>query len=197
MIDRRFFIIFFMMFAFTGTLSYLVWKLFLIEKRMELDIEGAAYKDIDFHLPVAAFLKRCAASDNLSYVRRLFVNQWISSNQKDLASLIMYAQGATNYPDMKKAFANAIAKEPKKTGAASFITNSLNIIDQDPKLIDHINKSLKEGYSQPILALRGDMMQPDIDPKQYKKLLADYKKELSKWIDQKHGKLLDQIIAKL
>jgi len=200
MVDKRFFIIFLFMFAFTGGISYLVWRVFLIEKKIEteeIDIESCSYKEVDFYLPVNAFLKRCAASDKLSYVRRLFVNQWISSNQKDLATLIMYAQGATTYEDMKKAFMNAIDKEPSKTAAAKFIKSSLEIIDKDPTLIEHIDKSLKEGYSQPILRLRGDMMKPDIEDKDYKKFKNDYKKELKKWIDEKHGSLLDEIIEKL
>jgi len=199
MMDKRFVVVFLLMFIFTGISSYLVWKLFILEKKIEHQEDGepCAYKEIDFILPVQAFLKRCAASEELSYVRKLFVNQWISSNQKDLASLIMYAQGASNYDDLKKAFMIGIQKESEKVAAASFITSSIKIIDEDPKLIEHVSKSLKEGYGTSILALRGQMMQPDIDPKEYKKLRIEYKKELDKWINEKHGALLDKIIAKI
>ncbi|MBI2344732.1 hypothetical protein HYV10_01515 [Candidatus Dependentiae bacterium] len=199
MIDKRFFTVFLLMFIFTGIISFLVWRVFLLEKKVEVEQidKGCTYEDIDFNLPVKAFLKRCAASKELSYVRRLFVNQWISSNQKDLATLIMYAQGATNYEEMKKAFINSIEKEPSKTSAAKFITNAIDIIDKNLKLIEHVNSSLQQGYSQAIHSLRGEIMQSDKDGKEYKRLKNEYKKELYKWIDEKHGNLLDEIIAKL
>lgn len=199
MIDKRFLIIFTFMFCFTGVISYLVWRVFLLERffKIEQVQEGTAYEEVDFHIPVKTFLKRCAASPELSYVRRLFVNQWISSNQKDLAILIMYAQGSTNYEEMKKAFDNAITKEPSKTAAAKFITSAIGIIDKDPELIMHVNKSLQQGYTQAIHSLRGEIMQTEKDSKEYKRLITEYKKELYKWIDQKHGKLFDEIIAQL
>ncbi len=199
MIDKRFIAIFLLMFIFTGISSYLVWKLFILEKKIEQQEDGepCAYKEIDFILPVQAFLKRCASSDQLSYVRRLFVNQWISSNQQDLASLIMYAQGATNYQDLKKAFMIGIEKESQRAAAASFIVSAIKTIDEDSKLVEHVTRSLKEGYGPNILALRGQMMQLDIDTKEYKKLRIEYKKELDKWINEKHGELLDEIIAKM
>jgi hypothetical protein len=200
MIDKRFIAVFALMFIFTGISSYLVYKLFILEKKIEQQEEGheaCAYKEIDFTLPVQAFLKRCAASDQLSYVRRLFVNQWISSNQDDLTALIMYAQGANNYDELKKALAIGIAKESHATAAASFINSSIKTIDEDPKLVEHVTKSLKEGYGVDILALRGQMMQLDAESKEYKKLRAEYKKELDVWINDKHGKLLDEVIAKM
>lgn len=199
MIDKRFLVVFLFMFLFTGVTSYLVWRVFLLEKKVETEKieESTTYEDVDFHLPVKSFLKRCADSQELSYVRRLFVNQWISSNQKDLASLIMYVQGATNYEEMKKAFMNAIEKEPAKTAAAKFITNAIDIIDKDPKLVEYVTKSLQEGYSQPIHTLRGEIMQAEKDGKEYRRLKNEYKKELYKWIDEKHGDLLDKIIAQL
>ena len=40
-------------------------------------------------------------------------------------------------------------------------------------------------------------MQVDLNSKEYKELKNEYKKQLDKWIDKKHGKLLDQIIAKM
>lgn len=201
MVDKRFFIIFLFMFFFSGVTFYLVWRVFLLEQKVEHEIpeelDASVYEEVEFTLPVKSFLKRCAASEHLSYVRRLFVNQWISSNQKDLASLIMYAQGATNYDEMKKAFMNAIDQEPKKTGAAKFITNAIEIIDADSKLVDHVNKSLLQGYTQPIHSLRGEILQTDKDSKEYKRLILEYKKQLSAWIDENHGELLDEIIAKL
>lgn len=202
MIDKRFFIVFLFMFAVTGIGSYLVWRVFILEKKIEQsdlseEVDACVYEEIDFLLPVKSFLKRCAASDKLSYVRRLFVNQWISSNHKDLASLIMYAQGATNYEEMKKAFMNAVDKESKKTAAAKFITNALDIIDKDSKLIDHVNKSLQEGYTQKIHSLRGEIMQASREERDYQKLKTEYKQELESWISEKHGALLDEIIAQL
>lgn len=201
MVDKRFFIVFLFMFTVTGIGSYLVWRIFLLEKKVEHeipeDVEACVYEEVDFMLPVKSFLKRCAASDNLSYVRRLFVNQWISSNQKDLASLIMYAQGATNYDEMKKAFMNAVDKEPKKTAAAKFITNALEIIDKDSKLVEHVTKSLQEGYTQKIHSLRGEIMQASKEDRDYKRLKSEYRKELESWISEKHGDLLDEIIAQL
>lgn len=201
MVDKRFFIIFLFMFTVTGVCSYLVWRVFLLEKKVEHEIpeevDASVYEEVEFMLPVKSFLKRCAASENLSYVRRLFVNQWISSNHKDLAFLIMYAQGATNYEEMKKAFMNAIEKESDKTAAAKFITNALDIIDADPKLVEHVNKSLQEGYTQQIHSLRGEILQADKDGKDYKRLKNEYKKALESWINEKHGYLLDEIIAQL
>jgi hypothetical protein len=199
-IDKRFIAVFLLMFIFTGISSYLVYKLFILEKKIEHQDavhENCAYKEIDFTLPVQAFLKRCASSDQLSYVRRLFVNQWISSNQNDLTSLIMYAQGATNYDELKKAFMIGIEKESHATAAASFITGAIKTIDADPALIEHVTKSLKEGYGSAILALRGQMMKVDSESKEYKKLLIEYKNKLDAWINEKHGKLLDEVIAKM
>ena len=129
MVDKRFIVVFLLMFVFTGISSYLVWKLIVLERRIDNqeDLDRAyAYEEIDFALPVQAFLKRCAASQELSYVRRLFVNQWISSNQKDLASLIMYGQGAMTYEDLKKALLNGVSKETSKSAAGLFITSSFN-----------------------------------------------------------------------
>jgi hypothetical protein len=201
MIDKRFFIVFLFMFTITGIGSYLVWRIFLLEKKVEHeipeDVEACVYEEVDFLLPVKSFLKRCAASERLSYVRRLFVNQWISSNHKDLASLIMYAQGATNYEEMKKAFMNAVDKEPKKTAAAKFIINALDIIDKDSKLVEHVTKSLQEGYTQKIHSLRGEIMQASREERDYKRLKTEYRKELESWISEKHGDLLDEIIAQL
>ncbi len=201
MVDKKFVIVFVFMFAITGVGSYLVWRVFLLEQKVEQEledeVEACVYEEVDFMLPVKSFLKRCAASEKLSYVRRMFVNQWISSNQKDLASLIMYAQGATNYAEMKKAFMNAVDKEPKKTAAAKFITNAIDIIDKDPKLIEHVTKSLQQGYTQNIHSLRGEIMQAAKDGRDYKRLKAEYRKELESWISEKHGDLLDEIIAQL
>jgi hypothetical protein len=202
MIDKRFVVVFLFMFTVTSVCSYLVWRVFLLEQKVEEqeipdDVDACVYEEVDFMLPVKSFLKRCAASDRLSYVRRLFVNQWISSNHKDLASLIMYAQGATNYEEMKKAFMNAIDKEPKKSAAAKFITNALDIVDKDPKLIEHATKSLQEGYTQKIHSLRGEIMQASREDRDYKRLKNEYRKALEAWISEKHGDLLDEIIAQL
>ncbi len=198
---KKFVTVFLCMFVCTIICSYVVWRIFWYEKKITYEIpeeiDASMYEEVEFMLPVKAFLKRCAASNNLSYVRSLFVNQWISSNQKDLASLIVYAQGSLNYEEMKKAFLNGIAKEKGKTEAAKFITNAIDIIDKDQKLIDHVTKSLQQGYPQKIQKLKTELMQTDKDSKEFKRLKTEYKKELENWINQKHGSLLDEIIAQL
>lgn len=203
MVDRRFMIVFLFIFSLTSFCGFVVWRLFLIEHRLnqaESETEeqpSCSYEEIDLVMPVAAFLKRCANSPENSYVRRLFVNQWISSNQADLVSLIVYAQGATTYHELKKALMIGIEKVGETTGAAAFVKGGLKVLDQDPKLIEHINKSLVEGFDQSIHTLRGEMMGLEQDSMEYKKLKTQYRKQLELWIDQKHGKLLDEIIARL
>lgn len=200
MIDKRFLIIFITTCALFMISGYLGYRIFKLQRKVDQTTEQVApgaYEDIDLIMPVEAFLKRGGASNNLSIVKKLFVGQWISSNQDDLIKLVVYAQGATSYEELKKAFLSGIEKEGKKSSAASFITNGLDIVDKDPALIEHINKSLKQGFSQEIHALRGQMMHKDIDMKEYKKLKQQYKKALDTWMDEEHGHLLDEIIADL
>jgi len=203
MVDRRFIIVFLFMFALTSFATFVVWRLFLIEHRLnhvasERDVQDSCvYEEIDLIMPVAAFLKRCANSSEHSYVRRLFVNQWISSNQSDLVKLVVYAQGATTYDELKKAFLSGIEKEGETTGAAKFVLGGFKVMDENPKLIEHVNKSLVEGLDQSIHTLRGEIMNVEQDSTEYKKLKTQYRKQLEQWIDEKHGELLDEIIAQL
>lgn len=202
MIDRRFvtlFLITFGVFSFSG---FLWFKLFYLEKETDSvaypqDSDGVptcAYEEIDMVLPVQAFLNRGAISENLSMVRRVLVNQWIYYNQQELIKLIMYAQGATTFPELKKAFDFAMEKEPKNS-AISFVRGSLNAIEKNPELIAHVNKSLREGFSSEIHQLRGRMMEVEQTSKQYRKLKIEYRKALDRWIDEKHGQLLDELIT--
>lgn len=204
MIDRRFIIMFFISFGIVTFSGYLWLKVFYLQEQLEqveqeLTQEAGqalAYEEIDMILPVQAFLKRGANSVNLSVVKRVFVNQWIYFNQTDLIKLIMYAQGAMSFQELKKAFEIGIEKEPKN-GAISFVTSSLDFIAKDKKLIDHVNKSLKEGLSSQLHSLRGRMMTVDQNSKEYRRLRVEYRKALDTWIDEKHGELLDELIMQI
>lgn len=203
MVDRRFIIVFLFIFSLTSFCSLVVWRLFLIEQRLDdSDSDGdrhdsCAYEEMDLVMPVSAFLKRCANSPAHSYVRRLFVNQWISSNQSDLVKLVVYGQGATTYAELKKALLAGIEKEGQSTGAAKFVMGGFKIIDKDPKLMEHISKSLVEGFDQSIHMLRGQMMSAQKGSIEFRRLKINYRKQLEQWMDDKHGKLLDEIIAQL
>ena len=109
----------------------------------------------------------------------------------------MYAQGATSFEEMKKAFASGIKTENAANGAASFITGTITTIEQDPKLIEHVNNSLKQGLTPEIHQLRGKMMDVEHNGKEYKKLKIEYRKALYAWIDKKHGTLLDALIVQI
>jgi hypothetical protein len=202
MIDRRFialFIISFSVVLFSG----LLWiKLFYIEQdiatlQQDIDKDSSSYKEIDLILPVQEFLKRGANSANLSTVKRVFVNQWIYFNQDDLIKLVMYAQGAMSFDEMKKAFESGIKSENAKNGAATFIQSCLTSIGNDPKLISYVDSSLKEGLSQDLHTLRGKMMEVEHNSREYKRLKIEYRKALYTWIDEKHGKLLDELVLQL
>lgn len=202
MIDKRFMITFIAVFIFSTFCSFFIWRLFLVERRIDLlgykqtkYDASCSYAEIDLVIPVNAFLRRCANSANVSMVRRLFVNQWISSNQEGLIKLVVYAQGAMTFDEMKKALVAGIAKEGESP-AASFINFTLKTIEESEKLTGHVNKSLKEGYDQKIHVLRGELMNMQADGIEYRRLKNDYRKQLDLWIDQKHGMLLDEIIAK-
>jgi|GEM_PF-1252764 len=205
MVDRRFMTIFIVVFIFSTVCLMLVWRLFLVERRMDLlgrqmdrtEESSCAYEEIDLVMPVNAFLRRCANSVNISMVRRLFVNQWISSNQQDLIKLVVYAQGATNFAELQRAFMAGIEKEGETSGAASFIKIALKTISENEKLMEHVNKSLREGFDQSIHVLRGEMMTLDKEGREYRRLKAEYRKQLDEWIDETHGELLDEIISKL
>lgn len=202
MIDRRFvtlFLISFGVFSFSGMLWF---KLFYLEKEIDSfaypqAADGApvcAYEEIDMVLPVQAFLNRGAISENLSMVKRVFVNQWIYYNQQELIKLLMYVQGAMSFPELKKAFELAMEKEPKNS-AISFVRGSLNAIEKNPELIAHVNRSLREGFSSDVHSLRGRMMDVEQNSRQYRKLKIEYRKALDSWIDEKHGELLDELIT--
>jgi len=204
MVDRRFMAIFIAVFIFSTVCLMLVWRLFLVERRMDLlgqqvgySESSCVYEEIDLVMPVNAFLRRCANSVNISMVRRLFVNQWISSNQDDLIKLVVYAQGATNFAELQRAFMAGIEKEGETSGAASFIKIALKTISENEKLMEHVNKSLREGFDQSIHVLRGEMMTLDKEGREYRRLKAEYRKRLDEWIDETHGELLDEIISKL
>jgi len=203
-IEQRFFLALFIMIAFMSFCSFLAWKLLIIEKKIKVveqkkEQDGVAlceYEEIDLIMPVQALLKRCSNSEKLSIVRRLFVNNWIYLHQSDLISLIAYGQGATTFEELKKALLVGIEKsEKEKSSAASFVMSSLKTIEKDYELIKHVDSSLIEGFSAKIHELRGRMRQIDSTTKEYKKLKIEYRKQLEVWIDEKHGSLLDDIIA--
>ncbi|MBP7854730.1 hypothetical protein KAZ82_02205 [Candidatus Babeliales bacterium] len=192
MIDRRFFVVFFMSCSLVLSIGFLYIQLFY-QPQAE---QAITYQDLDLIIPVQEFLKRGANSNNLSTVKRLLVNQWIYFNQDDLIKLVIYAQGATSFDELCKAFENAFLKEPKNN-AIGFVKGSLEKIKNSPELIKHTNKSLQEGLNQQIHDLRGKLMQADRDSREYKKIKAEYQKALYQWIDQKHGTLLDDLILQV
>lgn len=193
MLDRRFVALFLISFCVVLFSGFLYWKLFYIEQEIHQPQTGATYQEIDMIMPVEEFLKRGANSANVSMVKRVIVNQWIYFNQENLIKLIMYAQGATSFDELRKAFQVGIEKEPNN-GAAAFIQGLLDAIAQDPQLIEHVNKSLKEGLSAQMHELRGKIMEVDLNSKEYKRLKNEYRKALYAWIDEKHGSLLDDLI---
>lgn len=202
MIDRRFIALFMISFSIV-LFSGLVWmKLFYIEQDIatlqeDIDKDSSSYKDIELVIPVQEFLKRGANSANLSTVKRVFVNQWIYFNQDDLIKLIIYAQGAMSFDEMKKGFEAGIKSENAKNGAATFIQSCLTTIANDPKLILYVDNSLKNGLSQELHILRGKMMETEYNSREYKRLKIEYRKALYSWIDEKHGKLLDELVLQL
>lgn len=202
MMDRRFIWVFIIVFIFSGVSSLFIWRIFFLERSLEQAQQNqapvsCAYEEIDLVMPVAAFLKRGANSANLSTVRRVLVNQWIYYNQPDLIKLVVYGQGAMTYPELKKALMKGIEKEGSSNKAISFVKNSLKIIDENPDLEQHVNNSLKKGFDQKIHELRGRLMSVDQDSKEYRKLKQEYKKRLDLWMNERHGHLLDEIIAKM
>ncbi len=202
MIDRRFIAIFLISFSIVLFSGFLWVKLFYLEKdlqnlQQDIDKDSFSYKEIELVMPVQEFLKRGANSANLSTVKRVFVNQWIYFNQDDLIKLVMYAQGSMSFDEMKKAFESAIQSENTKNGAATFIQNCLTSIANDPKLITYVNDSLKQGLSPQLHKLRGNMIEAEHNSREYKKLKLEYRKALYTWIDQQHGKLLDELVLQL
>ncbi len=83
MIDKRFLIVFITTFTLFLISGYLGYKIFVLQREIEQPTQEktSAYEDIDLIMPVEAFLKRGGTSSNLSIVKKLFVGQWISSNQ--------------------------------------------------------------------------------------------------------------------
>lgn len=201
MIDRRFIALFIISFSIAFTSGFLWWKLFYEPECVQTDEQDrnelknpAAYKEIDMIIPVQEFLNRGANSTNVSTVKRIVVNQWIYFNQDDLIKLAVYAKGSTSFEEMQKALTAGIQENCATNGAASFITGTLNAIEKDPKLIEHVNKSLKQGLSPEIHALRGKIMETEYNSRTYKKLKAEYSKAFYEWINEKHGELLDELI---
>ncbi len=202
MIDRRFIALFIISFSIVSLAGLLWIKIFYLEQNIailqrDIDKDSSSYKEIDMIIPVQEFLKRGANSTNLSTVKKMFVNQWIYFNQDDLIKLIMYVQGAMSLNEMKKAFESGIKSENANNGAATFIQSCLTSIQNDPKLISYVDNSLKEGLSAQIHTLRGKMMEVEYNSKEYKKLKIEYRKALYAWINEKHGKLLDELALQL
>jgi hypothetical protein len=196
MINRRFIALFFISFSVV-LISGLLWlNFFYLPQHVQFEQpteDSSAYKEINIIMPVQEFLKRGANSQNLSTVKRVLVNQWIYFNQDDLIKLIMYAQGAMSFEELRKAFLAGIETENCKNGATSFVSGSLDVIAKDPTLIKHVNKSLKEGFSPEIHGLRGKIMESEPNNREHKKLKIKYRKALYDWIDKKHGSLLDEL----
>lgn len=206
MVDRRFILIFLLAFGIVSFSGFIWMKLFYLKQQVE-DLQqqttisdavtSCAYEEIDMSMPIQVFLKRAVNSVNLSIVKRVFVNQWIYLNQQDLIKLIMYVQGAMTFVEMEKAFEIGIAKEGPKNGAISFVKGALDTIRQNPELVKHVDKSLKEGFSADIHRLRGQMMDFEKNSKEYRKLKIEYRKALDAWTNEKHGKLIDDLILKI
>lgn len=204
MIDRRFFIMFFITFFTVLLGGFVVWKLLYIQDQIEslqspieqAETPSCVYEEIDLILPLQSFFNRGSNSANLSMVKKVFVTQWFYFNQQDLLKLMMYAQGATTFPELKQAFEIGMQKDPKNS-AISFVRGSLKTIEKNPKLIEHVNVSLKQGLSSELHQLRGRMMEVDAQSRQYRKLKKEYRKALDVWIDEKHGGLLDELVTQI
>ncbi|HSW76145.1 MAG TPA: hypothetical protein VLG50_03830 [Candidatus Saccharimonadales bacterium] len=173
-------------------------KLELEEIKTELEkIPSNTYEMVDLDMPVEVFLQRGAGSSQLSMVRRLLLHQWISSNQKDLIKLIVYGKGATSFNELKNLLQMAIEKQGVCNSACSVIQGAIKIIQADPELIEHVDRSLHEGMTQEIHMLAGQMMNTVPESKEYKKIKSQYKKELEVWMDKNHGAFIDKVITKV
>lgn len=199
--DRRFWVMFFLMFFIVLTVGFIGLKLWYVQDSIEHlqhehtpDRNSVTYEEIDLVMPVQAFLNRCYYSPSLSVVKGVFVSKWIYSNQQDLVKLVVYAQGSTTFNELKKSLQRAIEKEGSGNNASYMVTESLKIIENDPAILEHVNKSLVQGFSPKIHELRGRIMEVDHGSKEYRKLKAEYRKALDAWIDNVHGSLLDEII---
>ena len=172
-----------------------------VEDEIEDETAGeqpcSTYEMIELDMPVEVFLARGGGSRELSMIRRLLLNQWISSNQKDLIKLFVYGQGATSFRELKKLLEMAIEKEKGCNNACSVIQSAIKIIDADPDLMDHVNQSLQEGMSSELHMLRGQMMSIEQGTKEYKRMKAQYRKALESWMDKKHGSFIDKMITKV
>lgn len=202
-----------MSFSLTCAFGLLAWKFFMQvpqeiteQESDEFEIEGdeafdeqpsSTYEMIDLDMPVEVFLARGGSSSQLSMVRRLLLNQWISSNQKDLIKLVVYGQGATSFKELKKLLEMAIEKEGGCNNGCSVVQGAIKIIEQDQDLVLHVDKSLQEGMSSEVHMLRGQMMSTQQGTKEYKKMKAQYRKALETWMDEKHGAFIDKIITKV
>jgi hypothetical protein len=178
--------------------SFVTWKCFIQEpKEVSIEQPASTYESIELDMPVQAFLARGVNSPQVSMVRRLFLNQWISLYQGDLLKLLVYGQNATSFAELKKLWEMAVAKEGSSNKACSVIEKTLKIIADDKELIDHVDKTLKEGTPSKLHMLQGRMMSVDKKNKAYKKLKNEYRKALEQWIDEKHGSFIDRMITKV
>jgi hypothetical protein len=194
MIDRRFVTLFCVSLSLVLVSGFFYIKFFYKHTLEEIQ-HSLTYEEIDLTMPVQEFLKRGANSAHLSIIKRTLVNQWIYFNQNDLMKLVMFAQGAKTFDELRKALQIAMQKEGSSNGAVAFVNSALQTIAKDKTLIEHVNKSLVEGLSQSMHELRGKIMQTEEDSREYKKLKTEYRKALYQWIDQKHGKLIDDLAA--
>lgn len=199
MVDRRFWIMFFIVLSL-GFIGLKLWHVQetvqdLQHEQVSESSNSVTYEEIDLVMPVQAFLNRCYYSPSLSVVKGVFVSKWIYSNQQDLVKLVVYAQGSTTFNELKKALQHAIEKEGPTNNACYMVEESLKIIENDPKIIAHVNRSLVQGFSPKIHELRGRIMAVDHGSKEYRKLKTEYRKALDAWVNDVHGSLLDEIIA--
>ena len=193
---KRSLIIFSIAFCSSLALSYIVWRAFFRHAEIVIEEQESAYKEADLIIPAQSFLYRGAQSNQLSVVKRLFVNQWIYNNHKDLAKLLVYAQSAKDFAELKTLLYKGIEDEGPKNGAISFVKKSLAIVEADPDFVSHVNDALKKGYTTELQELRA-LLANASDSKEYKKRATEYRKELDVWMDREHGHLLDMIIAQV
>jgi len=178
--------------------GFITWKFFVQEpKEVSIEQPASTYESIELDMPVQAFLARGVNSSQVSMVRRLFLNQWISLYQGDLLKLLVYGQNATSFVELKKLWEMAVVKEGASNKACSVITKTLKIIAEDQELVDHVDRTLKEETPSKLHMLQGRMMSADKKSKLYKKLKNEYRQALEQWVDQKHGAFIDRMIAKV
>lgn len=200
MIDKRFMVIFLGVFFALSLSGLLIFHFYFKETgcagRKAIDL-ASNYADVELVMPVSAFLRRGVNSSQVSMVRRIFMNQWVSANQGDLVKLVVYGQGAQTFEELKTALLAGVEKEGECNGAASFVKTAISTIEENKDMIEHVNKSLKEGYDPGLHTLRGQLINLPDDSSEYCALRAEYQKQLDIWMDKKHGALLDEIISRV